>query len=340
MKKLSILVIALAITLSSCKKELPDYAKVTGKINTTAKELLINGRSYSKTIAVNENGEFTDTLKVEKDMYAITTEDGVKTTIFLANGYDLKITQNGDKPDGSFDFKGEGEESNTYFAGLIEFFTGDKGNPNEYFKLEEAEYKAKLALAKEQLSTLNKKGVDSLVLEIADRNNEQFFGFVEASYERMHGDMVKFAAGKDSPVFENYENFKGGKTSLIDLRGKYVYIDIWATWCGPCKREIPSLKKLEEEFHGKNIEFVSISVDNIDGKRGSYDSWKKMVADEQLGGIQLFADKDFKSDFIREYGINSIPRFILIDPQGKIVDANAKRPSNPALKDELKALGI
>jgi len=65
-----------------------------------------------------------------------------------------------------------------------------------------------------------------------------------------------------------------------------------------------------------------------------------MVKKDQLGGIQLFADKDFRSDFIQAYNINSIPRFILVDPKGNIVDANAKRPSDPQIKDYFTALGI
>ena len=48
------------------------------------------------------------------------------------------------------------------------------------------------------------------------------------------------------------------ETKLEDLRGKYVYIDVWATWCGPCRGEIPYLQKVEEKYKGKNIEFVSI----------------------------------------------------------------------------------
>ena len=63
-----------------------------------------------------------------------------------------------------------------------------------------------------------------------------------------------------------------------------------------------------------------------------------MVSDQSLGGIQLIADKDWKSDFITAYGINGIPRFILIDPQGNVVDADAPRPSNPALAKKLDKL--
>ncbi|MFC4818202.1 TlpA family protein disulfide reductase [Flavobacterium sp. GCM10023249] len=141
--------------------------------------------------------------------------------------------------------------------------------------------------------------------------------------------------GKTSPGFD-YENFKGGKTSLESLKGKYVYIDVWATWCGPCRREIPSLQKVEEEYKGKNIEFVSMSID----QKKDYDKWRKMVEEKSLGGIQLFADNDWNSQFVKEYAIEGIPRFILIDPNGKIISADAPRPSDPKLIAKFKELGI
>ncbi len=145
----------------------------------------------------------------------------------------------------------------------------------------------------------------------------------------------KLAKGKVSPVFVNYENNAGGKTSLSDLKGKYVYIDVWATWCGPCKAEIPFLQKVEKKYHGKNIEFVSLSIDEIK----DHGKWKQMIKDKKLGGIQLFADNDWKSKFVTDYGIKGIPRFILIDPSGNIVSSQAPRPSNKKLVqlfDELK----
>lgn len=136
-----------------------------------------------------------------------------------------------------------------------------------------------------------------------------------------------------SPDF-NYTDVNGKEVSLKSLRGKYVYIDVWATWCGPCKAEIPFLTKIENDYHGKNIHFVSLSVDRIADKS----KWVNYVKDHQLQGIQLLADKDFSSDFVKKYNINAIPRFILIDPSGKIVSGDAKRPSDPELRKQFDGL--
>jgi thiol-disulfide isomerase/thioredoxin len=141
--------------------------------------------------------------------------------------------------------------------------------------------------------------------------------------------------GNPSPVFD-YENHAGGKTKLDDLKGKYVYIDVWATWCGPCLREIPSLKKVEEEYHDKNIDFVSISIDDLE----DHQKWVDMVNNKELGGVQLMADNAWQSDFVQDYKISGIPRFILLDPEGKIVSADAPRPSNEALIEKFNDLGI
>lgn len=134
---------------------------------------------------------------------------------------------------------------------------------------------------------------------------------------------LKSTVANNKTIGFKYENYKGGFTSLDDLKGKLVYIDIWATWCGPCKKEIPYLEKIIKKYENKEIEFVSISVDSPN----DYEKWKKMIAEKNLNGIQLFADNSFKSDFIKFYNVNLIPRYILIDKNGRIITSKAPRPS-------------
>ncbi len=132
----------------------------------------------------------------------------------------------------------------------------------------------------------------------------------------------------------NYQNVKGGRTSLEELKGKFVYLDVWATWCGPCRREIPYLMKLIDKYKGKDIAFVSISVD----ARNDFEKWKKMVTEKHLKGIQLFADSSFKSKFIKFYNISMIPRYILLDRNGKIITPHAPRPSEKKTVSVLDSL--
>jgi len=145
--------------------------------------------------------------------------------------------------------------------------------------------------------------------------------------------LTKLTPGKASPKFI-YENYIGGMTDLEDLAGKIVYIDVWATWCGPCLREIPALKSLENDYHNKNIAFVSLSID----EKKDYQKWRTMIADKELTGIQLMADNNWNSSFVTSYGIKGIPRFILIDTVGNIINSDAPRPSNPEIRKILDEL--
>lgn len=127
-------------------------------------------------------------------------------------------------------------------------------------------------------------------------------------------------AGKPAPNF-SFASIDGDTLSLSDLKGKYVYIDIWATWCGPCLAEIPDLKRLEKKYRYKPIQFLSVSIDK------SKSAWEYKVENDNLKGIQLHAEDAWNSSIVKDYKIGGIPRFILIDPEGNIVDANAPRPS-------------
>lgn len=148
------------------------------------------------------------------------------------------------------------------------------------------------------------------------------------NFETLCNRWRKLSVGALSPNF-NCTDLSGKKVSLSDFKGKYVYIDIWATWCGPCQREIPHLQKLEEKYHGKDIYFVSISCDN------NKKAWENRVR-AGLKGIQLhFVNGD---TFMNDYMIKGIPRFILLDKEGKIISVDMSRPSDPktiAKLDEL-----
>jgi thiol-disulfide isomerase/thioredoxin len=147
------------------------------------------------------------------------------------------------------------------------------------------------------------------------------------------GTIRTFADGELAINF-NGKTIDGKKVALSDFKGKVVLVDVWATWCGPCKKEIPSLQKLEEEMKGTDVVFMSYSVD----EQKDAEKWKKMVDTEKLGGVQLMGDAAFKSSICVDYKINAIPRFMVFNKEGKIVTIDAPRPSNPELKTLLEKL--
>ena len=153
---------------------------------------------------------------------------------------------------------------------------------------------------------------------------------LKANVQKNYDSMKMLIKGNSSPAF-NFKNVNDQMVALEDLKGKNVYIDVWATWCGPCKMEIPHLKELESDYHDKNIEFVSISVDVPKDEQ----KWKDMVADKELKGVQLISDNGWNTGFVEQYLIKGIPRFILLDDKGQIISADAPRPSS---KGEIRGM--
>lgn len=138
------------------------------------------------------------------------------------------------------------------------------------------------------------------------------------------------APGKMAADF-TYPDVNGKDVSLSDFKGKVVLVDVWATWCGPCRGEIPHLKKLEEEMHGTDVVFLGVSVDEAKDKQ----KWLDFIKKEKLGGIQLHASG--WSKITKDYKIKGIPRFMVFDKKGNIVSVDAPRPSSPELKQMLEA---
>ena len=123
-----------------------------------------------------------------------------------------------------------------------------------------------------------------------------------------------------------------GKTcKLSDFFGKLTYIDVWATWCGPCCAEIPHLEKLVEHFKGNDrIQFISISVDSAPK------AWLNKLEKDKPAWAQFILSKEEAARFMQAWGISGIPRFILIDRHGKIYAANAPRPSDEGIVEILE----
>ncbi|MCM1076177.1 MAG: TlpA family protein disulfide reductase [Bacteroides sp.] len=123
----------------------------------------------------------------------------------------------------------------------------------------------------------------------------------------------------------------GNTVDFSTFRGKYVYIDLWASWCGPCIREIPHLQQLEKDLEADgNVVFVSISTDS------SAEPWLKKMTQLNLHGNQLL---DASGQLAPKLNVRGIPFFVIYDPEGRLYLYNAPRPSNEQTKTLLQNLG-
>ena len=127
-------------------------------------------------------------------------------------------------------------------------------------------------------------------------------------------------------------NDKTFQDIISEFKGKVVYVDFWATWCGPCRMQFPYTKEIHKKLEGKDVVFLYISFDRTE------DAWRNGVQGLELVGYHHYPNDNQRMLINNEFAVNSIPRYMLIDKQGKIVDANAKRPSTEGQLQEIEAL--
>ncbi len=330
MKK-TLLIVLLGFAIISCKDETPkNYVTLSGKISNLKGDTLriVSPKNIKiKSIKISEDGSFKDTLSIVKGKYFFLL-DKEYAPIYLRNGDDLHITLDTNQFDETLIFSGIGNEESNYMINKLlrqeELFNTIDG----LYGLSKADFIKALDSTKTKFQSFlkEKKDFDTDFIQADINESENLFSYFSKRYDKVK--KLKELVGKPSPIFVNYENHNGSTTSLSDLKGKYVYIDVWATWCNPCLKEIPALKELEKDL-GDKMHFVSISVDKAD----KHEAWKQMVTEKELEGIQLYADNNWESQFVRDYGIDGIPRFIIIDPQGNVLKPDAPRPSSPKTKE-------
>ena len=158
----------------------------------------------------------------------------------------------------------------------------------------------------------------SLYLETADRlkkewpdnaNSKEFVAYVEK--------LKRTAIGQAAPEIV-LPNPEGKMVTLSSFKGKYVLVDFWAKWCGPCRQENPNVVKAYNQFKGKGFEILGVSLDRVK------QDWVNAIQEDGLVWTQVSDLKYFESQAAKDYNIEGIPFSVLVDPSGIIVAKNLR----------------
>jgi len=289
---------------------------ITNPVDDTAYFRTRNNTFYAE---VNEEGDFNITFSLDSATYISFYHGLESTAMYLTGNEKIELTINTTEFDETIQYKGSDESS----------FLAEKYLVNEAFSF----YK-KLSTENEETFLENLENYKASILKKLETiKNNNFVNIEQEKVEAKISSLIKRKKliekvpkpGQKAIDF-TYADINGDTLSLSDFKGKLVYVDVWATWCRPCKAELPALNLLEKDYHDKEIIFVSVSVDK------DKDAWIKMVKNKELGGVQLWAGTG--SSISENYAIFGIPRFMLFDKKGNVITTDAPRPSFKSTIDE------
>lgn len=120
---------------------------------------------------------------------------------------------------------------------------------------------------------------------------------------------------------------------IKEFKGKVVYVDFWASWCPPCRQQMPHAKVIHEDYADKDVVFLYISFDRTE------EAWKKGIEKFGIQGHHIMPSQTLGTDINNKFQVTGIPRYLIIDKDGKVADDDAPRPSQTqVLKGKINAL--
>lgn len=345
MKKIFFL-IAVTFALISCGEKAKDSFTIHGNIEGLSTGMVYlgyaQGDDYITDSAVVKDGEFTLEGKVKEPVIGYLQVTDSKGLNLVVENADIEISGNAASPD-DIQIKGGKvqQEFDAYQASTKDLRDAQKPITEALMKAretgDEAAFNEQMAKGREldkKMIEANRKYIQehpasyvslhllymmSEGLELEEL--EEMYGGMDASYQNsMAGKSIasRIKAIKNTSVGATAMDFaqtdtEGNTVKLSDLRGKYVLLDFWASWCVPCRAENPNVLKAYNTFKDKNFTVPGVSLDMNE------QDWRDAIKEDGMPWTQLWDVKGPEADVVKMYGITGIPASFLIGPDGVII---------------------
>jgi peroxiredoxin len=351
MNKISVYLLSI-LFLGACKNK--DSFTITGKIDKVVdikKVYLYQHDAIIDSAFLNDKKEFSFTRKsVEPDFFNLSVGD--KLIILIAkNGDEIELNIQGIEAQSDYLVGGSDDSEKVHdFSVIATKYTSLFNNIQREFvdqvskdsTLQDSLRKVLLPRFEENMRTYSKKTIDFGLANstnlagfyamgtLDQENNEQVLisyaekikgkfknnTAVDQFLKRMEA-IKPVSIGQIAPSFEMASS-DGKVVKLSDFKGKYVLLDFWASWCGPCRAENPNVVKTYATFKNKNFTILGISLDD------DKDAWLKAIKDDQLTWTHVSELKRWESSIANLYKIEGIPANFLLNPEGKIIAKNLR----------------
>jgi peroxiredoxin len=348
--------------LLSCSHE-KDRATITGQLKNCMNQKIYFEKITSEgdipldSAVTDGNGSFKLRNSADElDYYLLRTENRSVAYLVLKGGENITVT--GDASDLDHTYEVEGSEDTKLLLSLKRFDTHLTDSMNRIYSAVRSDN----PFMKDSVGAVLQQGYDSLIRQFAVQmirqnlsslvslsatqyldKQKDFSLFEELNdslkkalgdnryvevFSKQVADMKRLPVGSMAPEIK-LPSPDGKIISLSSLKNKIVVIDFWASWCGPCRREMPEMASLYKDFKDRGLEIYGVSLDD------NADAWKTAIEHDHIQWIQVSELKKWDSAVVAEYGIEEIPQKILLDREGKII---AKGLSMSALRIKIQEL--